>query len=240
MDISNVTIGLAFLAGMASFLSPCVFSLVPAYIGYLGGRSAASVQSGEKRQWVTFIHGCAFVIGFSLVFILLGVATSALGSLLYELSNWLAKIGGIIIIFLGLHMTGIIKIPFLLYDLRVQTLPDPKWSYLSSGLMGVFFSAGWSPCIGPVLGAILTVTLSGGSIILGIKLLTAYSTGLAVPFLMAAFGIGWVTTLLSRYGKCLHLVEIIMGIVMIIVGVMLFLGIYEYMTRFGGFFNLGL
>jgi cytochrome c-type biogenesis protein len=240
VHISNVTVGLAFLAGLASFLSPCVFSLVPAYIGYLGGRSAASVQGGETNRWVTFVHGCAFVIGFSLVFILLGVTTSALGGVLFELSKWLAKIGGIIIIFLGLHMTGIIKIPYLLYDLRVQALPDPKWGYFSSGLMGIFFSAGWSPCVGPVLGAILTVTLSGGSILLGIKLLTAYSAGLAVPFLFAALGIGWVTMLLNRYGKLLHVVEIVMGIVLVIVGIMLLLDIFEYMTRFGAFLNLGL
>ena len=240
MDISNVTVGLAFLAGLASFLSPCVFSLVPAYIGYLGGRSAASVQGGETSRWVAFAHGFAFVIGFSLVFILLGVATSALGGLLYELSNWLARIGGIIIIFLGLHMIGIIKIPFLLYDLRVQALPDPKWGYLSSGLMGVFFSAGWSPCIGPVLGAILTLTISGGSIPLGTKLLTAYSAGLAIPFLIAAIGVGWMTTLLSRYGKLLHYVEIAMGMVLIIVGIMLLLDVFEYIARFGFFLNLGL
>ena len=240
MDISNVTVGLAFLAGLASFLSPCVFSLVPAYISYLGGRSAASVRGGEASHWVVFAHGSAFVIGFSLVFILLGVATSALGGLLYELSNWLARIGGIIIIFLGLHMTGIIKIPLLLYDLRVQALPDPKWGYLSSVLMGVFFSAGWSPCVGPVLGAILTLTISGGSIPLGTKLLTAYSAGLAIPFLIAAIGVGWMTTLLSRYGNLLHYVEIAMGMVLIIVGIMLLLGVFEYIARFGFFLNLGL
>jgi cytochrome c-type biogenesis protein len=240
MEFSNVTMGLAFLAGLASFLSPCVFSLVPAYISYLGGRSAATARGGIADKWVTFSHGLAFVVGFSTVFILLGVAASALGGLLYDLQVWIARVGGIIVIIFGLHLTGIIKIPFLQYDLRPTTAPDRKWGYASSALMGVFFSAGWSPCVGPVLGAILTLSLSGGSVLLGTRLLTAYSAGLAIPFLLAALGIGWVTTVLKRYGRIMHVVEVAMGIVLIIVGAMLTLGVFETMARFGFFVDLGL
>lgn len=212
MDFSNIGIGLAFLAGLASFLSPCVLSLVPAYIGYLGGRSMAMAQEREPSRWETFSHGLAFVLGFSVVFILLGIATSALGSLLYDARNWLAKIGGIVVVIFGLHMTHIIRIPFLDYDLRPQSQPDRQRGYVSSFLMGIFFSAGWSPCVGPVLGAILTLSLSGGSVAQGALLLTAYSVGLAIPFLIAALGISWVTTLLRKYGKVMHYVEIAMGI----------------------------
>ncbi|MBC8497283.1 MAG: cytochrome c biogenesis protein CcdA [Chloroflexi bacterium] len=240
MDASNIGLGLAFLAGLASFLSPCVFSLVPAYIGYLGGRSAATAQSGEENRWLTFSHGLAFVLGFSVVFILLGIATSALGGLLYDLRVWLAKIGGVVVVIFGLHMTHIIRIPFLDYDLRPQSQPDRKRGYISSALMGVFFSAGWSPCVGPVLGAILTLSLSGGSVTQGAGLLTAYSAGLAIPFLIAALGVGWVTTILRRYGKLMHYVEIVMGVLLIIVGVMLFLGTFERLARFGFFLDLGL
>lgn len=240
MEFSNITMGLAFLAGLASFLSPCVFSLVPAYIGYLGGRSAATARGGIADKWVTFSHGLAFVVGFSTVFILLGVAASALGGLLYDLQIWIARIGGIIVMIFGLHLTGIIKIPFLQYDLRPTTAPDRKWGYASSALMGVFFSAGWSPCVGPVLGAILTLSLSGGSILLGTRLLTAYSAGLAIPFLLAALGIGWVTTILKKYGRIMHAVEVVMGVVLIIVGAMLTLGVFETMARFGFFVDLGL
>ena len=240
MDASNIGLGLAFLAGLASFLSPCVFSLVPAYIGYLGGRSAATAQSGEENRWLTFSHGLAFVLGFSVVFILLGIATSALGGLLYDLRVWLAKIGGVVVVIFGLHMTHIIRIPFLDYDLRPQSQPDRKRGYISSALMGVFFSAGWSPCVGPVLGAILTLSLSGGSITQGAGLLTAYSAGLAIPFLIAALGVGWVTTILRRYGKLMHYAEIVMGVLLIIVGVMLFLGTFEQLARFGFFLDLGL
>ena len=155
---SSISIGLAFLAGLASFLSPCVFSLVPAYIGYLGGRAAGGENRSENRL-VTFTHGLAFVFGFSVVFVFLGVAASAFGSLLYDLRNWVARIGGIVVIIFGLHMTGLFRITFLEYDVRVHSNPDRKRGYITSFLMGVFFSAGWSPCIGPVLGTILSVPM---------------------------------------------------------------------------------
>jgi len=240
MDISNIGIGLSFLAGLASFLSPCVFSLVPAYIGYLSGRSVASAQTDEKNRWLTFSHGVAFVFGFSVVFILLGIAASALGGLLYDLRTWIAKIGGVVVAIFGLHMTHIVRIPFLEYDLRPQSKPDRQRGYISSALMGVFFSAGWSPCVGPVLGAILTLSLSGGSIAQGAGLLTAYSAGLAIPFLIAALGVGWVTKIIRKYGKIMLYVEIIMGILLIIIGVMLFLGTFEILARFGPFVDFGL
>ena len=235
MDIARITIGLAFLAGLASFLSPCVFSLVPAYIGYLGGRAAGG-EATENNRFVTFTHGLAFVLGFSVVFITLGVATSAFGRLLFDLRFILAKVGGIVVIIFGLHMIGVFRIPFLEYDTRVQQMPDRKWGYLSSALMGVFFSAGWAPCVGPVLGAILTLALNGGSISTGISLLSAYSAGLAVPFLLAALGLGWVSLTLRKYGKVMHYVEMAMGVVLVIIGVMLFSGVFERIAQAGQFF----
>jgi cytochrome c-type biogenesis protein len=245
MDISRITIGLAFLAGLASFLSPCVFSLVPAYIGYLGGRAAGQTgltgdESLTSNRWFTFTHGLAFVLGFSMVFVILGVAVSAAGGILVNLRTYLAKIGGVVVIILGLHMMGILRIPFLEYDVRVHNAPNSRWGYLSSALLGVFFSAGWSPCVGPVLGAILTFAINGGSVALGAKLLSAYSAGLAVPFLAAAFGIGWVTTMLRKYSKVMHYVEIAMGAVLVIVGVMLFAGVFELIARYGYYVNFGL
>jgi cytochrome c-type biogenesis protein len=240
MSTLNISIGLAFLAGLASFLSPCVFSLVPAYVGYLGGRTAGMQGSGKNDKIVAFSHGLAFVVGFSVVFILLGVAASAIGGLLYDVRSWVAKIGGIVVVIFGLHMVGIIRIPFLEYDLRHQAEPTNRRGYAASMMMGVFFSAGWSPCVGPVLGAILTLALNDGSIAQGIVLLSAYSLGLAIPFLIAALGIGWVTTILRRYGKTMRYVEIGMGIVLIIVGTMLFLGTFEQIARFGFFIDFGI
>lgn len=235
MDIAQVSLGLAFLAGLASFLSPCVFSLVPAYIGYLGGRAAGGETTASNR-FVTFTHGLAFVLGFSAVFITLGVASSALGRLLFDLRFILAKVGGIVVIIFGLHMIGVFRIPFLEYDTRVQQAPDRRWGYLSSALMGVFFSAGWAPCVGPVLGAILTLAMNGGSISTGVSLLSAYSAGLAIPFLIAALGVGWVSLTLRKYGKAMHYIEIAMGVILVILGVMLFAGIFERIAQAGQFF----
>ncbi len=124
--------------------------------------------------------------------------------------------------------------------MRPQSTPDRRRGYLSSALMGVFFSAGWSPCVGPVLGAILTLSLSGGSIGQGVTLLSAYSAGLAIPFLIAALGIGWVTVILRKYSKVMRYSEIVMGVLLVIVGGMLMFGAFEYFARFGLFVDFGL
>jgi cytochrome c-type biogenesis protein len=237
MDTSSLGLGFAFLAGLASFLSPCVFSLVPAYIGYLSGQSVASAKGNDTNRLVTFSHGVAFVIGFSVVFILLGLGASALGSLLFDIRPILTKVGGIVVIIFGLHMIGIFRIPFLQYDTRRQTLPDRRLGYLSSALMGVFFSAGWSPCVGPVLGTILTLSLSGGSVTRGGALLGSYSAGLAIPFLFAATQVGLVTKIIRRYGKVMHYAEIAIGVVMVAVGGFLFLGRFEQIANLGFFFD---
>lgn len=239
MQIANITVGLAFLAGLASFLSPCVFSLVPAYVGYLGGRAAGG-ESNANNRWITFSHGLVFVLGFSVVFISLGLAASVLGGLLYDTRDWLAKIGGLVVIIFGLHMIGVFRIPFLEYDTRVQKLPDARLGYLASFLMGIFFSAGWSPCVGPVLGAILTLALNGGDLAFGAVMLSAYSAGLAIPFLIAALGIGWVTATLRRHGKAMRYVEIAMGVILIIVGLMLIFGVFNLLANYGFFIDFGL
>ncbi len=236
MDLTEIGIGLAFLAGLASFFSPCVFALVPAYIGYLGGRSAASARDGKSHPWVTFSHGVAFVLGFSVVFISLGVATSILGGMLYDMRLWLARIGGAVVIVFGLHMTGLIRIPLFEYDLRPQSTLHRQRGFVASFLMGIFFSAGWSPCVGPILGAILMVALNEGSISQGILLLTVYSAGLAIPFLVASIQIGLVTTALKKYGKFMRFVEVGMGILLIIVGILLMIGRFERIAQLGAAF----
>jgi cytochrome c-type biogenesis protein len=240
MSSENVTLGLAFLAGLASFLSPCVLALVPAYVGYLSGRSVGPGGTVVGNRWVTFAHGVAFVLGFSVVFVVLGAAASALGVLLYDARQWLARIGGVLVIAFGLHMLGVIHLPFLDFDTRRQVRPDPKLGYLSSALMGVFFSAGWSPCVGPVLGAVLTLALSSGNVTRGVALLTAYSAGLAVPFLLAALGIGRVAESMRRNVRLLKGISMTTGLVMIILGVMLLTGTLSQLSRFGVFVDFGL
>src|SRR5574341_1037749 len=218
MDVRSISMGLAILAGLASFLSPCVLSLVPAYISYLGGRAVApggGILSGIQtfsNRWITFSHGLAFVAGFSVVFILLGVSAGLLGALfgaasfqlngaVYDLRDIIAKIGGLIVIVFGLHTAGIITIPFLEYDTRKQVAPRPEWGYVSSTLMGVFFSAGWAPCVGPVLGALLTLALTAEGVGRAAWLLVGYSLGLAIPFLVAALAIGEIARFIRKYSR---------------------------------------
>jgi cytochrome c-type biogenesis protein len=219
MDPNNVTVGLAFLAGLASFLSPCVLALVPAYIGYLGGMSLTTDGHVVENRWATFSHGVAFVIGFSIVFVLLGAAASVIGALLYDMRIWLSRIGGVVVIIFGLHTMGVITIPFLDYDTRRYVQPNPSLGYLSSGLMGVFFSAGWAPCVGPVLGAVLTLALNSA---------------------IAALGIGRVAELMRRYSNAIRYLAIGTGIILVIIGVLLLTGTLERLAQFGFFIDFGL
>lgn len=245
MDPNNVSFGLAFFAGLASFLSPCVLSLVPAYIGYLG--SVAVTASGQQveNRWLTLSHGLAFVLGFSAVFIGLGAAASAVGGILYTALRSLVQIGsfefglihigGIVVIVFGLHTMGVIHLSFLEYDVRRQQAPDKRWGYLSSALMGVFFSAGWSPCVGPVLGAMLTMALDADGVARGTQLLVAYSAGLGVPFLLAAAGMANVSQLMRRYNKYLRYVSVVTGVFLVIVGVLLLTDSMSVFARFAPF-----
>jgi cytochrome c-type biogenesis protein len=246
MEIGSVGVGIAFLAGLVSFLSPCVFALVPAYVGYLSGRSlalAGGPDAGTNR-WITFSHGFAFVLGFSFIFILLGVAAATLGGLLFEIRTWLTYIGGAVVVIFGLHMLGVIHISFLEYDLRPQNMPDRNRGYFSSAMMGVFFSAGWSPCVGPVLGAILTLSLNGGSPLTGATLLTAYSAGLAIPFLLASLGVDWVTNILRNYGRVMVVATKGMGLLLVVIGALLLTGQFETLVGLwsveGFFIDFGL
>ena len=222
MDPAKVSFGLAFLAGLASFVSPCVLSLVPAYVGYLSSRAVTTSGQGVANRWATVSHGLAFVLGFSVIFVGLGATASAVGTLLYDLQGWLTRIGGIVVVIFGLHTTGLITIPFLDYDVRRHQMPDARLGYLSSALMGVFFSAGWAPCVGPVLGAVLTMALNADGVNRGVYLLTAYSAGLGIPFMLAAAGLANVSQLLRRYNRYLRYVSIVTGIFLIVIGIMLF------------------
>ena len=257
MNANGISMGLAMLAGLASFLSPCVLSLVPAYISYLGGRAVApggGVLSGTQtfsNRWFTLSHGLAFVAGFSFVFVLLGIASGLLGALfgaasfqlngvVFDIRDLVAKIGGLIVIVFGLHTMGVITIPFLEYDTRKQFTPRPEWGYLSSAMMGVFFSAGWAPCVGPVLGALLTLALSAEGVGRAAWLLVGYSLGLAVPFLIAALAIGEITRLIRNYSRYTRYVSIATGVVLVVVGVLLLTGQLQRLAGLGFFIDFGI
>jgi len=226
VNVADVTFGLAVVAGAASFLSPCVLSLVPAYIGYLGGRAvSAGGAQFQVNRLNTFLHGLAFVLGFGVVFVALGAAASVVGQVLFDLRDVLTRIGGVVIIVFGLHTMGVINIPFLDYDTRKQFGGSQNsLNFGSSALMGVFFSAGWAPCVGPVLGAVLTLALTRGGVNQGALLLSGYSLGLGIPFLIAALAIGQVTLLIRRLGRAMRYIQIANGILLIVIGVLLFSG----------------
>ena len=240
IELSNVSFGLAMLAGLASFLSPCVLSLVPAYVGYLSGKTVMADGMVAENRAATFLHGVFFVLGFSLVFIALGAAASAVGQVLYGLRGVLSKVGGLVVIVFGLHTIGVIHIPFLDYDTRRQVAPNAGLGYLSSSLMGIFFSAGWAPCVGPVLGAVLTMALDTASVGRGTILLAGYSVGLAIPFLAAAAGIARVSDWLRRWGKHLRVVSLVTGVMLIIIGVLLLTDSFALLARSGLFVNFGI
>lgn len=238
----DVTIGIAFLAGLASFLSPCIFPLIPAYVGYLGGRTLNEdgKLSDDVRRWNTIFHGIAFILGFSTVFVLLGLTFSIIGGWLFNARDLLSKIGGIIVFLFGIHTVGLYRFKFLEYDLRYQNHINEKVGYISSFIMGVLFSAGWSPCIGPVLASVLTIAMNSGDPGRGIALLSSYSAGMAIPFLLASVGISWVSNILIKYKRALRVAEISMGIILITVGILLFTGAFAYFSQIGTFLNVGI
>jgi cytochrome c-type biogenesis protein len=231
VDPTHVSVGLALLAGLVSFLSPCVLSLVPAYVGYLSSRTITPDGGVVEHRWETVAHGLAFVLGFSVVFVALGAAASAIGALLFDARGLLTKVGGVVVILFGLHTLGLIHIPFLEYDTRRQQAPDRRLGYLSSALMGVFFSAGWAPCVGPVLGAVLTLALTADALGRGVGLLAAYSVGLGIPFLFAAAGVGRISALLRRYRQAMRYASVATGVFLVLIGMLVFTDLLQALAN---------
>ena len=217
----------AFLAGVLSFLSPCVLPLVPSYIGFLTGLTLPEITS-RRRHTVT--HAALFVLGFSLIFILLGAGATALGRALRVYEDWLARAGGILIIVFGLYLLGVLRIPGFSAEKRVH-LEDKPIGYLGSVLVGVAFGAGWTPCIGPVLGAILGLAATQADLGRGIALLAAYSAGLAVPFLLAALAMDRFVDWFQAFRRHLALVQKVSGALLLVVGLLLVSGQF---TRLAG------
>lgn len=219
----NISIGLVFLAGVISFLSPCVLPVLPGYLTYLAARSSGQDVKKVSRSQVLF-HGIAFVVGFSLVFITLGATASAIGQSLYGYKEWITRIGGVLIVFFGLQMSGWLQIPFLEVEIRKHTEANPRLGYASSLLMGVFFSAGWTPCVGPTLGLVLTLAGTEASIAKGVLLLALYSLGLGLPFIITALAMDRVGSWMRHMANVTRYVTIATGILLIGVGMLLVLG----------------
>jgi cytochrome c-type biogenesis protein len=226
MESQNVTVVLAFSAGILTFLSPCVLPLVPVYLSYLTG-STIGGEEAPKRSTV-FLHALLFGLGFGLVFVLLfGLPVGYLGRFLASFTDVLVRVGGLLLIVFGLHTTGLIQIPFLLRERRVEVGMDSSPTYLRSLLVGLTFGAGWTPCVGPLLGAILTLALDAQSVWRAVFFLSVYSLGLGIPFLVVALLLTTATDWLRRLNRHLHIVSIVSGAFLIIVGLLLLTGTFQ-------------
>ncbi len=230
MDGENVTLLIAFAAGMLSFASPCVLPLVPAYIGHMVTVSAESPTSANRRT--CFLHAASFVTGFSLVFVVFWTSIGLIGFLLLDNARYLREMGGAILVFMGLHLLGVINIGFLNREYSVSQAPAARTGYPRSLVMGMTFSAGWTPCIGPVLGSIIGLAIIGGTVGQGALLLLAYSAGLGVPFLIMAFAVEGVSARLKRIRPVLATVPVVSGLLVVAVGVLLLTNNFIRITQF--------
>ena len=238
--MENVSLFGAFIAGVLSFISPCVLPLIPGYLSFISGVSleemrgmqpvaagagggtmtvVTGVSSAAKRQVI--VTSLFFILGFSLVFVSLGASATYLGQFLMERLTIFGKIAGVLLIIFGLHTIGVFKIPFLLNEARVQANTKPA-SMIGAVIVGISFAFGWTPCIGPILSAILLVAAQQESVNQGIVLLSIYSLGLAIPFLLTAIAINQFFAAFKKIRRHYHAIEIVSGLLMIVIGVLIF------------------
>jgi len=232
----------AFAAGLLSCASPCLLPLVPAYLGYLTGASSGSTVgvSGGSAMAVAsprpapspFLHSLSFVSGFSLIFVVLGASIGVVGFLLRDQQEILAKAAGVLLIILGLHLSGVITIPWLEQERRVQYNPSHRAGYLRSFLVGSAFSVGWTPCVGPTLGAILALAATSSTVLQGGLLLLVYSAGLAVPFLAMGLAFNATRGVYQRIKPFMGVVNFVSGTLLIIVGILIFTGSLINLNQF--------
>jgi cytochrome c-type biogenesis protein len=225
--MSSVSFPLAFLAGLLSFVSPCVLPMVPIYLGYLSGSSLYG--DAPPGQWYVLRHALCYVAGFTFVFVILfGLPTTLLAGALQQYSDWIAKIGGAILILFGLNTMGIVTIPILSMTRQLEAGRGMEPGYVRSTLLGVTFAAGWTPCVGPLLGTVMTLAFTEPS--RALSLLFVYALGLAVPFLataaLLARAVGWLKQL-NRYMRA---IEIASGLLMVGVGVLLISGTFTLLN----------
>ncbi len=230
--MANISIFIAFLAGILSFLSPCILPLLPAFLSYLTGLSVKEIRAGGARvRAYIFLNSLFYVLGFSFVFALAGVLlNSILSRIAFNANLWLGRVGGSVIILFGLYLLGIIKIPFFeaKHGLKVRKF---RYSYLTSFVFGASFALGWTPCVGAILGAILTLAITQPGT--AFYLLLSYSLGLGVPFLLAGIFASRFSDFLQKSSKFLKYFNIIGGIILIILGILVFNGMLSRFSNFG-------
>ncbi len=228
MESVSLGVVISFTAGLLSFLSPCVLPLVPSYVTFVTGLSLEDVQRSRK---MALVHALLFVAGFTIIFLALGATATAVGRLLLLNRRWISRIGGVLVVLLGLYLLGAFNMRFLARERRFH-ISDKPLGYLGTVLVGIAFGAGWSPCIGPILGGILTYTATQSELQRGLVLLGAYSLGLAIPFVIAAVAVERFITAFQRYRSKLVWVDRVAGVLLVIVGVLM---MTNYMTVLTGY-----
>lgn len=221
--MNEVTFPLAFLAGILSFLSPCVLPLVPSYISFITGLTFEDLTEGidrKKIRSITIKSSLAFIFGFSTIFITLGASSSVVGSFLFNYQDTIRIVGGVVVIFFGLFVAGFLKLDFLTKERKFHLSGKPA-GYIGTFFIGMTFAAAWTPCIGPILGTILVYAGSQGSASFGLKLLAVYSLGLAIPFLLSSLGFNTFLSYSSKIRKYMRAIMIMSGLLLIIFGILL-------------------
>lgn len=232
--MNQIPIGVAFIAGVLSFLSPCVLPLVPGYISFLSGLSLQELREDTEHRKVlkkTVLTSAFFVVGFSVVFVCLGASASFIGKLMANNIKTLTRIAGILVIILGFHLTGIMKVGLLDREKRMN-LKRISPGFFGAFLLGFTFGFGWTPCVGPILAGILALAAVQHTLIKGMSLLGVYSLGLGIPFIIAGLGVGVFMRLFQRYKRFIRLGEIIAGLLLITIGVLIFFNNLDVLLKF--------
>jgi len=235
---ANITYWIAFTAGILPFVSPCVLPLIPSYLTYITGLSFKQLDEEHptaKVRMTVLLHSICFIIGFSVVFVLLGaiagIASSKFQSHLREGLEWVEKIGGLLIFLFGVHMTGLFHFGVLLGEKRVQLHEKPS-GYFGTFVVGLAFAAGWTPCIGPILASILMIAATSGHVGEGVGLLSVYSLGLGVPFLISGLLFHQFLVAFNKFRKYIRMVEIGTGVMLMAVGIMLMFNLMGHLTMY--------
>ena len=223
---ASIGLALAFTAGLLSFLSPCVLPLIPSYLTFVTGVGLDDLANARRSA---LLHAALFVLGFTLIFVALGASATVLGRLLGAYRIWITRVGGALVVLFGLYLLGLVRVSAFDRDHRVHLANKPV-GYLGTSLVGVAFGAGWTPCLGPILGAILTYTAATADLARGLPLLLAYSVGLALPFLLAAVAVERFLTTLRRVRPYLVRVSQVSGVLLVIVGLLM---MFDYFTTIG-------
>ncbi|MGQ9645079.1 MAG: cytochrome c biogenesis CcdA family protein [Thermodesulfobacteriota bacterium] len=233
-QLPEVSLFIGFSAGVFSFISPCVLPLVPSYITYITGVSfheLTGAESKSKLRWVTIFHSLLFIFGFSTIFILMGASASYLGQLLIRYQQWIMKAGGVLIMILGIHFTGLITLPFLQMEKRFELRKKPL-GYVGSFFVGIVFAAGWTPCIGPILSTILIYASTSKSFYTGMVLLSVYSMGLGIPFFLSSLAFNSFLSAFEKIKRYMKVITLVSGLFLIAIGILMLTDTFQEINQY--------